>query len=168
MLLALVYADEVGRRQTVALDRASVFATLARSESRQTAQAKSLLSRYRVRDPVAGMPEGRFADPTFERLYRSYVRQGGWSRWDARSAAMLMEKGGIRAFRARLLSAASPDLRRLLTQLQRVSTSHVHMLEHWGEGLGWLRWRQLRPPGSLDGRLIPASPRRARRGTPGR
>ena len=111
-----------------------MFSTLARSESRQTAQAKSLLSRYRVRDPVAGMPEGRFADPSFERLYRSYVRQGQWSRWDARSAALRMEKGAIRAFRARLLSAANPDLRRLLSQLQQVSTSHAHTLEHWGEG----------------------------------
>lgn len=114
-----------------------MFATLARSDSRQMTAVKALLSRYRVRDPVAGMPEGRFADATFERLYRTYVRQGQWSRWDARSAAMRMERAQIRESRARLLRAANPDLRRLLTQLQRVATNHVHTLEHWGEGGDW-------------------------------
>lgn len=113
----------------------SVFRTLARSHGQGMVAVKALLTRYRIADPVAGRGEGRFADPAFSRLYRNSVRQGQWSRWDARSVGVRIESREMRELRARLLSAAHPDVRRLLTQLRQASSSHLRALEH-SEGEG--------------------------------
>jgi hypothetical protein len=111
------------------------FGTLGRSESRQMAAVKVLLSRYKIEDPVAGR-RGEFRRPELRPPLPHRRAPGPRSRRDALEVGMRLERAEIRALHARLLTAAYPDVRRLLTQLKQASTNHLHLLEHQLEEAG--------------------------------
>lgn len=102
-----------------------VFDNIRQSEATHTAQVKSLLDAFGLSDPLAGLPEGKFANPELQKLFDELVEQGSQSQAAALKVGVAIEELDIRDLDTRLARTSNPDIRRIYLNLKRGSENHL-------------------------------------------
>lgn len=102
-----------------------LFADIADSEATHTSAVKSLLDRYGLPDPLAGLPGGSFSTPEFQALHDELVALGSRSLVDALKVGLQIEELDIRDIEAQGAAIDSDDILRVYDQLLRGSRNHL-------------------------------------------
>ena len=102
-----------------------VFKNIAASEQTHTDAVKSLLERYGIEDPAAGMSEGEFTDPALQSLYDQLVAQGSLSIVDALKVGAAIEEIDILDLEERIAQTDKADIARVYTNLLKASGNHL-------------------------------------------
>lgn len=102
-----------------------IFANIAQSEQTHMDAVATLLARYGVADPVAGLPAGQFATAQFQALYAELVDQGSQSLADALAVGALIEEIDIIDLWDCLKVAKHTDLVRVYQNLCSASGNHL-------------------------------------------
>lgn len=127
-LLAMREEEELARA-VYALSAARwpqpVFANIAASEATHTAAVKTLLDRYGLPDPMAGLATGVYPTPAMQAWYDALVAQSRQSALRAVQAGLLIEETDIRDIAAWLLQVDNADIRLVYGNLLRGSRNHL-------------------------------------------
>jgi hypothetical protein len=115
-----VYAASATRWTAVPL-----FANIAASESTHTAAVKTLLDRYSLSDPLAGLPATSFRTPAFTQLYEQLVAASALSLVQALQVGAQIEELDIHDIQVRLASVDNSDIQLVYDNLQRGSRNHL-------------------------------------------
>jgi hypothetical protein len=102
-----------------------VFNNIASSESTHTASVLSLLTRYGIADPVAGLAEGQFQNADLQSLYDTLVEQGSLSLADALKVGGAIEEIDILDLQDTMASTTQPDILLVYENLLAGSTNHL-------------------------------------------
>ncbi len=100
------------------------FARITRSESMHLAAIRTLLARYGVTDPTAGLEPGDFASTTTQSLYTNLLA-GATSDATALAAGVSVEKDDIAALNAAKSGVTAPDVLQVYTNLLTASQRHL-------------------------------------------
>ena len=100
-----------------------IFDNIASSESTHTAAVKTLLDRYGLDDPSAGMALGEFTDPAMQSLYDTLVEQGSESLVAALTVGATIEDLDLADLQA--LSTDSADIALVYANLAKGSRNHL-------------------------------------------
>ena len=100
------------------------FARITRAESMHLAAIRSLLARYGVTDPTAGLGAGEFASATTQSLYASLLASAT-NDSTALAAGVAVEKDDIAALTAAKAGVTAPDVLRVYTNLLTASQRHL-------------------------------------------
>jgi hypothetical protein len=103
----------------------AVFANIAQSEQTHMDSIRTLLVRYGLADPVAGMGVGQFASPHFQALYDELVASGGESLIAALTVGATIEEIDIVDLFDNLADATHQDIRRVYQNLEKGSENHL-------------------------------------------
>lgn len=113
-----------------------VFSNIARSEQTHMDSIASLLARYGVADPVAGMPAGQFATETFQTLYTQLIERGSQSLQAALEVGALIEETDIVDLWERTDAATHADIIQVYQNLESASENHLRAFVAQLAGLG--------------------------------
>ena len=102
-----------------------VFNNIASSESTHTASVLSLLSRYGIADPAAGLTEGQFQNAELQALYDSLAEQGGLSLADALKVGAAIEEIDILDLQDTIANTAKANIRLVYENLLAGSANHL-------------------------------------------
>ncbi len=102
-----------------------IFGNIARSEATHAAATKTLLDRYQLADPLAGLANGSFASATFQTLYTSLVTASNMSLVEALKAGVQIEELDIRDIEAQKVSIDNADILLVYDNLARGSRNHL-------------------------------------------
>jgi len=102
-----------------------IFANIAGSEATHTAAMLSLLERYSLPDPLAGLPEGVFFTPAFQALHDALVATSRRSLVDALTVGVQIEELDIRDIAALRADTDNADIQLVYDNLQRGSRNHL-------------------------------------------
>lgn len=102
-----------------------IFRNIARSEQRHMDAIKVLLDRYNIPDPVEGMGQGEFQDPSFAELYRSFVEEGDKSLIDALNVGVQIEEDDIDQIQTALGVVDNKDITNVYLNLLKASGKHL-------------------------------------------
>jgi hypothetical protein len=102
-----------------------LFGNIADSEATHTAAVKSLLDRYALPDPLAGLPGGNFSTDEFQALYDDLVAVSGRSLIDALKVGLQIEELDIRDIETQKQGIDNDDILRVYDQLLRGSRNHL-------------------------------------------
>jgi len=102
-----------------------IFLNIAASEQTHMNAIYTLLVRYDVPDPVAGMEVGEFATEEFQTLYAALVASGGESLAGALTAGATIEEIDIIDLVEKLEDATHRAIRRVYQNLERASENHL-------------------------------------------
>lgn len=102
-----------------------VFTNIAASEQTHMDAILTLLVRYGVPDPVAGMGVGEFATEYFQTLYVDLVALGNQSLSDAYSVGVTIEETDIDDLVALLVDVTHRDIQRVYQNLKLGSENHL-------------------------------------------
>ena len=100
------------------------FARITRAESMHLAAIRSLLARYGVTDPTAGLGAGEFASATTQSLYASLLASAT-NDSTALAAGVAVEKDDIAALTAAKAGVTAPDVLQVYTNLLTASQRHL-------------------------------------------
>lgn len=100
-----------------------VFQNIARSEAMHTQSVATLLSRYGLPDPAAGLPAGQFSNPDLQALYDTLIAQGSRSATEALRVGATIEDLDLSDLAAR--ASTQPDLQRVYANLAKGSRNHL-------------------------------------------
>lgn len=101
------------------------FARIAMSEQQHMDRVKSLLDRYGIADPAAGMAPGTFRDAGLQRLYTKLVARGRTSDAAALAVGRTIERTDIADLDERLEDVTTNTVRRVFANLRRASENHL-------------------------------------------
>ncbi|HOS98528.1 MAG TPA: DUF2202 domain-containing protein [Deltaproteobacteria bacterium] len=114
-----------------------IFAIIASSEQTHMDAVKTLLDRYGIPDPAAGMGMGDFSDESGLKDYYIYlVDLGTESLIGAMEAGFIIEEMDIEDLREALSRTTHRDVSRVYTNLLRGSYSHLAAFTYQLERLG--------------------------------
>lgn len=99
---------------------------IARSESRHQEALRTLLERYGIDDPTAGLADGRFADTSVADLYRSLLARAT-STEAALEVGVTIEEQDIADLADAMSSLPSGDVRTVYGNLRAASQHHLAM-----------------------------------------
>lgn len=102
-----------------------IFENIGEAEERHMAAVLSLLERYGLADPVAGLAAGELADPELQRLHDALVARGLVSEEAALSVGALIEETDIVDLRERARETDEPAIESLYANLERGSRNHL-------------------------------------------
>lgn len=102
-----------------------IFANITESEATHTAAVKSLLDRYGLPDPLAGLPEGSFSTPAFQMLYDELVAISDLGLIEALTVGVQIEELDIHDIEAQKAVVDNEDILRVYEQLLRGSRNHL-------------------------------------------
>jgi len=102
-----------------------IFYQISQSETTHTNAVLSLLNRYRIADPAAGLPAGKYADPTLQALYDSLIKAGNVSRIEALKVGALIEETDIRDINLQKANTTKADILRVYNNLLCGSQNHM-------------------------------------------
>lgn len=102
-----------------------VFENIALAEATHAAAIKTLLDRYQLPDPLAGLSEGNFLTPAFQALYDSLVATSRTSLIDALKVGVEIEELDIRDIALQKLSIDNADILMVYDHLLRGSRNHL-------------------------------------------
>lgn len=107
-----------------------VFARIAASEQIHMNAVKTLLVRYGVPDPVAGMAPGEFSDLYgFEDTYAELTEQGSASKAAALGVGVHIEETDIEDLNKAIAATTHRDIRTVYTNLRNGSSRHLAAFE---------------------------------------
>ncbi len=102
-----------------------IFSNIAASEQTHMDSIYTLLVRYGIPDPVAGMGVGEFATEHFQTLYTDLVASGSESLAGGLQAGATIEEIDIVDLVEKLADATHPDIRRVYQNLEQASENHL-------------------------------------------
>jgi hypothetical protein len=102
-----------------------IFANIAQSEQTHMDSVATLLARYGLPDPVAGMAAGQFATEKFQTLYAELVAKGSQSLVDALAVGATIEEIDIIDLWNCLAATTHTDIRRVYGNLEAGSENHL-------------------------------------------
>lgn len=102
-----------------------IFSQIADSEASHAAAVQSLLDRYGLPDPLAGLPSGSFSTAEFQALYDELVAVSSLGLVDALRVGLQIEELDIRDIEAQKAVVANDDILRVYDQLLRGSRNHL-------------------------------------------
>jgi len=102
-----------------------IFNNIAASEQKHTDSILTLLNRYGVSDPAAGMPAGVFTNPDLQALYTTLVAQGSVSVVEALKVGAAIEEIDILDLKTHIAETTKPDILRVYNNLLSGSQSHL-------------------------------------------
>jgi hypothetical protein len=102
-----------------------VFANIAQSEATHTAAVKTLLDRYALPDPLAGVAADSFPTPAFQALYAQLTATSALSLVDALKVGVLIEEMDIADLAAHLAASDNADIALVYGNLMRGSRNHL-------------------------------------------
>lgn len=102
-----------------------IFANIADSEATHSQAIKTLLDRYGLADPLAGLPEGSFASPAIQALYDDFVARSRTGLIAALKVGLEIEELDIRDITAQKASIDNPDILMVYDHLLRGSRNHL-------------------------------------------
>ena len=114
-----LYGAFAARYPSVAWDN------IGAAESTHLAAVRSLLARYGIADPTAGLAAGSFASTDIGALYDSLLARGSASEAEAFEVGRLVELDDIEELDAALAGVTAPDVLRVYANLRRGSTQHL-------------------------------------------
>ena len=100
------------------------FARIQRSESMHQAALRTLMTRYGVTDPTAGLATGTFATSRMQGLYDGLVA-GATTNAKALAAGVTVEKTDIADLTSTLDGVTAPDVQLVYTNLRNASQHHL-------------------------------------------
>jgi hypothetical protein len=103
---------------------ATVFDGIARSESMHLAVVRTLLDRYGIADPTAGLAPGNFATPAVQKTYDNLLAKGTTGERAALEVGVTVETNDIDQLHAALDGLAAPDVQRVYSHLLVMSDHH--------------------------------------------
>ena len=107
-----------------------VFDRIAASETRHLEAFRTLLTRYGIADPTAGLAAGRFSDPTVQATYDRLLAEGLTGEPAALGVGRTVETTDIADLRAAAQGLTAPDVQRVYQQLLSASQQHLAAFEH--------------------------------------
>jgi hypothetical protein len=105
------------------------FSRIVRAESMHLAAVRTLMTRYDVTDPTAGLPAGSFANAATTSLYASLLASAT-SDATALAAGVAVEKDDIAALNTAKAGVTAPDVLQVYTYL--LTASHRHLTAFGG------------------------------------
>jgi hypothetical protein len=102
-----------------------IFSNIAKSEQKHMDAIKTLLDRYGLADPVAGMPRGVFASEDFRLLYEELTARGSQSLAEALRVGVFIEETDIADLQDGLLIVAHNDIKTVYLNLLSASNTHL-------------------------------------------
>jgi hypothetical protein len=102
-----------------------IFANIAASESTHSAAMKTLLDRYQLADPLAGLANGSFKTPAFQALYDTLVAASRSSLIEALKVGVQIEELDIRDITAQKAGIDNADILMVYDNLLRGSRNHL-------------------------------------------
>lgn len=101
------------------------FSNIAGSEQTHMDQVATLLTRYGVADPVAGLGAGQFATEHFQALYTDLVAKGSQSLVDALESGAVIEEIDIIDLLDCITATTHQDIAKVYTNLNAASENHL-------------------------------------------
>ncbi len=102
-----------------------IFSNIAASETTHTTAVKSLLDRYRLADPLSGLPTGTFQAPAFQALYADLVAASRVSPVEALKVGVQVEELDIRDIESQKAGIDNTDILLVYDNLLRGSRNHL-------------------------------------------
>ena len=102
-----------------------VFANITASEATHAAAVKTLLDRYQLPDPLAGLPSGTFKTPAFQALYDQLVAASRVSLIEALKVGAQIEELDLRDITAQQALIDNADILMVYDNLLRGSRNHL-------------------------------------------
>jgi hypothetical protein len=102
-----------------------IFGNVADSEATHSAAMKTLLDRYQLPDPLAGLPNGTFLTPAFQALYDSLVAASRKSLIDALKVGVEIEELDISDINAQMKVTDNADILMVYENLVTASRNHL-------------------------------------------
>ncbi|MFY1670294.1 DUF2202 domain-containing protein [Plantactinospora sp. WMMB334] len=110
---------------------AVVFDRIATAENRHLAAIRTLLARYGITDPTAGLPAGTFTDPAAQASYDRLLAQGNASLSAALAVGQQVEREDIAALKAALNGLTAADVTQVYNNLLTTSERHLTAFTRW-------------------------------------
>jgi hypothetical protein len=110
---------------------AMIFDRIAAAETQHLTIVRTLLARYGLTDPTAGLADGQFGDPTVQATYDRLLAQGRADLAAALQAGRTVEQTGIDDLRDALPELTAPDVTQVYQNLLRASQHHLAAFERW-------------------------------------
>lgn len=120
-----LYTELAARYDAVIFDR------IAAAETAHLDAVRTLMTRYEVTDPTAGLEPGRFATAEVQATYDRLLAQGSTSQQAALEVGRTVETADIDALRAALDGLEAPDVQRVYTHLINASERHLAAFTTW-------------------------------------
>jgi len=127
-LLKMVEEEKLARDVYLALyDKWSIpaFANISRGEQRHMDAVASLLDKYGLANPVAGLEAGTFATPEVQDLYQQLVDNGSSSEENALRVGATIEDLDIKDLKECLEDTDNQDITAVYENLMRGSENHL-------------------------------------------
>ncbi|WP_456368240.1 DUF2202 domain-containing protein [Thermococcus sp.] len=102
-----------------------IFENIANSEQRHMDAVLSLIEKYNLTDPVAGMGVGEFNSTEMQKLYKKLVSQGSESEVEALKVGALIEEIDIRDLEEWLKHVDNQDIKAVFESLRNGSKNHL-------------------------------------------
>ena len=102
-----------------------IFANIAQSETKHTDAVLGLLVAHALPDPLAGLPEGRFATPAFQALHDELVARSAVSLVDALTVGAEIEELDMRDIVAQTMRVQQTDILTVYENLLKGSRNHL-------------------------------------------
>ncbi|MFI7542459.1 DUF2202 domain-containing protein [Actinoplanes sp. NPDC049599] len=108
-----------------------VFAHIAASETTHLSVVRTLLDRYGLSDPTAGVAAGTFSDPTVQATYDRLLARGTTGRAAALRVGQEVERTDIADLRKALTGLTAPDVTQVYQHLVAASQHHLAAFTAW-------------------------------------
>ncbi len=105
--------------------RLPIFSNIAASEQRHMDAIRTLLDRYGLKDPIAGLQPGVFGDPKMADLYKELVAKGLGSLENGLHVGATIEDLDIKDLYELLEETDNKDIQTIYTNLARGSRNHL-------------------------------------------
>ncbi len=110
---------------SAALWAQAIFANITTSEETHSAAVKTLMDRYQLVDPLAGLPNGTFKTPAFQAMYDTLVATSRVSLVEALKVGVEIEELDIRDITALKADIDNTDILLTFENLLRGSRNHL-------------------------------------------
>ncbi len=100
------------------------FARIANSEAQHEAALRTILTRYNLADPTAGLAAGEFSTTAFQKLYNDLIGQATTAA-NALEVGIAVEKLDIADLTSSLDGVTAPDVVQTYTNLRNASQHHL-------------------------------------------
>jgi hypothetical protein len=118
-------AHDVYAVSSVLYPQKAIFTRISDSEGTHSAAIKTLLDRYGLSDPLAGLANGSFATPAMQALYDRFVDASQSSLIAALQVGVEIEELDIQDLTVQMAVVDNKDILMVYGNLQRASRNHL-------------------------------------------